>query len=64
MLVVTRSKSVPVALNKSKLSSLGSLSSLADKSDCGDYDRKISKGKGCRSLDIDIDLASNEGESY
>ncbi|XP_063695948.1 uncharacterized protein LOC134827293 [Culicoides brevitarsis] len=63
VLVVTRSKSVPVVLSKSKLSSIGSLSSLADKSDCGDFERKINKNKGCRSLDIDLDLASNEDAS-
>lgn len=67
-MVITRSKSLVVTdtLAKLKRPSMGSLSSLAEKSELGsDYERKIkAQHKASRSLDLDhLDVASNEGTS-
>ncbi|XP_055631136.1 uncharacterized protein LOC129771481 [Toxorhynchites rutilus septentrionalis] len=68
VMVITRSKSVVIdsanTLSKTKRPSLGSLSSLAEKNEIPDYERKIKiQHKASRSLDLDLDIVSNEAES-
>lgn len=65
-MVITRSKSLVIdsssTLSKTKRPSLGSLSSLAEKNEIPDYERKIKiQHKASRSLDLDLDIVSNEG---
>ncbi|XP_058126797.1 treacle protein [Anopheles coustani] len=67
VMVITRSKSLVLdTLTKLKRPSMGSLSSLAEKSElAGEYERKLKvQHKASRSLDLDhLDVASNEAES-
>uniref|UniRef100_A0A182PAX1 PDZ domain-containing protein n=1 Tax=Anopheles epiroticus TaxID=199890 RepID=A0A182PAX1_9DIPT len=67
VMVITRSKSLVLdTLTKLKRPSMGSLSSLAEKSELGtEYERKLKiQHKASRSLDLDhLDVASNEAES-
>lgn len=77
VMVITRSKSLTIdpsgaallqQLAKSKRPSLGSLSSLAEKNELmGEYAQERSKmkiqHKASRSLDLDLDIVSNEAES-
>ncbi|XP_058462288.1 uncharacterized protein LOC131437138 [Malaya genurostris] len=67
VMVITRSKSLVIdnsILGKTKRPSLGSLSSLAEKNEISDYERKIKiQHKASRSLDLDLDIVSNEAES-
>ncbi|XP_062561392.1 pro-interleukin-16 isoform X2 [Armigeres subalbatus] len=67
VMVITRSKSLVIdnsTLSKTKRPSLGSLSSLAEKNEIPDYERKIKiQHKASRSLDLDLDMVSNEAES-
>ncbi|XP_065073575.1 uncharacterized protein bbg [Ochlerotatus camptorhynchus] len=67
VMVITRSKSLVIdnnTLSKTKRPSLGSLSSLAEKNEIPDYERKIKiQHKASRSLDLDLDIVSNEAES-
>uniref|UniRef100_A0A182KBN5 PDZ domain-containing protein n=1 Tax=Anopheles christyi TaxID=43041 RepID=A0A182KBN5_9DIPT len=67
VMVITRSKSLVLdTLTKLKRPSMGSLSSLAEKSEIGtEYERKLKiQHKASRSLDLDhLDVASNEAES-
>ncbi|XP_049289011.1 uncharacterized protein LOC125766944 [Anopheles funestus] len=67
VMVITRSKSLVLdTLTKLKRPSMGSLSSLAEKSEIGtEYERKLKiQHKASRSLDLDhMDVASNEAES-
>jgi hypothetical protein len=61
-MVVTRSKSVikTNSLTKTKLGSLGSLSSLSERADVLDTDLRKSL-HASRSVDTDLDAISNEG---
>ncbi|XP_053668003.1 uncharacterized protein LOC128718401 [Anopheles marshallii] len=67
VMVITRSKSLVLdTLTKLKRPSMGSLSSLAEKSELAtEYERKLKiQHKASRSLDLDhLDVASNEAES-
>lgn len=67
-MVITRSKSLVIdnsTLSKTKRPSLGSLSSLAEKNEIPDYERKIKiQHKASRSLDLDLDIVSNEGTDW
>ncbi|XP_052890555.1 uncharacterized protein LOC128298805 [Anopheles moucheti] len=67
VMVITRSKSLVLdTLTKLKRPSMGSLSSLAEKSEIAtEYERKLKiQHKASRSLDLDhLDVASNEAES-
>uniref|UniRef100_A0AAG5DQB2 PDZ domain-containing protein n=1 Tax=Anopheles atroparvus TaxID=41427 RepID=A0AAG5DQB2_ANOAO len=67
VMVITRSKSLVLdTLTKLKRPSMGSLSSLAEKSELtSEYERKLKiQHKASRSLDLDhLDVASNEAES-
>ncbi|XP_050080039.1 pro-interleukin-16-like [Anopheles maculipalpis] len=67
VMVITRSKSLVLdTLTKLKRPSMGSLSSLAEKSEIAtEYERKLKiQHKASRSLDLDhMDVASNEAES-